>query len=1065
MALPRALRVTEGRERRAFEVFRAALGLDGSSRSTYLDVECAADPALRSEVDTLLRAHGDMGAFLDRTAADTVARAAATRVPEIPAGAQLGAFTIVRRVGGGASGAVYEAAQDRPSRRVAVKVLRAGFTGAAARRRFLDEADLLARLDHPGVARVFAAGLHTVEDTEVPWLALEFVDDGLPITVHAEERWLDRDARVRLVVEICDAVGHAHQKGVLHRDLKPANVLVDSAGRVKVIDFGIAVDLGAGRRGEPAGTLAYMSPEQSDPAGRDLDVRSDVYSLGVILHELLTGLLPLAAAGSGHGASTPPGARLGRELSAIVGKATAPRREDRYSAVSALRDDLCRHLDRFPVDAVGGGAAYHMTQFARREPVLASALATVVAVCCLAAVVGARLAIEKERERSASERQAYVASVAAGAEALSRSDVVSARAHLLRAPAALRNWEWHHLASRLDTSESTLRWEGQWLRTGAITADGTRVVVSAQPVHAGRASGKLRCWDLGSGAVVWDLECGVRRVDALAFSRDGEMLAAGYHDGGIELRRSADGGVERTLEGHGDPSHPLGERHVNDASFLGNGAELLTCSGDGTLVVWDVASGARVRTLDAEGLRVICLSVLPGEAHVAAGRIDGAVVVFDLATGEIVQRISRAHGDEVAGDPSIDGIAVSPDGTRLATASRDGTARLWRLPEGALIATSSLHGDTVRDVAFSPNGEVFALASWDRTLSVHRALDGRPLARMRGHADYVERVAFLPQGDRLVSFSHDGTVRTWRMDGDHDAPRLGGYSGAVASVAVAADGLLVVGCSWEGSEPGRVWDLRTRQPVGSGTYRANSPGDALAWPDGSRFLVAHRRRGVEVWSLPQGAPLPSPAGAFGPAALRRDGAVVFATDDSATRIRGWRTDTWGPTIAWDSAGEVVALALTHDGKTVASASLDGAVALWDAGTGRQLARRVVTDGTVRQLAFDPAGGRIAVADMDPVPRLFDALTLEPAGSLDGHAASVLSVAFSPDGTRIATASQDASVRLWDAATLEPVLVLDTRPDPAWSVAFADRGRTLIAGTGVGGARGAIVVWSAQDDRE
>ncbi|MBL9078441.1 MAG: protein kinase [Planctomycetes bacterium] len=383
-------------------IFALACDLTGAERDALLCRECGGDDALRAEVEELLR-HDENASFLGE------ARLAAVRGQLVrddePMPGRIGAFRITGVLGRGGMGVVYRAVQDRPVRDVALKVLAPGFGGAEARARFAVEAEALGRLQHPGIAQIFEAGSFA-GTADRPYLAMELVE-GEPLHAWAK-RQSSIEARVRMVVQIAEAVHHAHQKGLVHRDLKPSNVLVSTDGRAKVLDFGIArlVDDDRGRTlhthtGQMLGTLAYMSPEQANGQSERVDIRADVYALGVIAYELFAGALPIDVRG---GAVTqvllriveqepvPLGAhdrRLRSDLQTIVGKALQKEPERRYDSAQALADDLQRFLQNEPIRARPATAAYLLRRFARRHRgLVAGAVLAVVAL-----LVGSGLAV------------------------------------------------------------------------------------------------------------------------------------------------------------------------------------------------------------------------------------------------------------------------------------------------------------------------------------------------------------------------------------------------------------------------------------------------------------------------------------------------------------------------------------------------------------------------------------------------------------------------------------------------------------------------------------------------
>lgn len=316
-------------------------------------------------------------------------------------------------IGRGGMGTVYRAEQRAPRREVALKVLSVPFADDAARQRFLYEIEALAALRHPGIAHIHAAGL--CEDgvgRPVPWFAMELVPDATPLCTWARRQGLDLRARLRLLIDVCDAVQHGHQRGVVHRDLKPENVLVDEDGRTAVIDYGVARSIAAvggarAGRGRVIGTLAYMSPERV--RGEPGDVRADVYALGVILYELITDHVPLEVSSADLAEATrqigevlpdPPGQRrpgVEADLDAIALKALAKDPEERYASVDALGEDLRRYLAHQPVEARASGRGHHLRLFARRHRTLVLAAATVTAIALAAGVLTVNWAVRSDQ--------------------------------------------------------------------------------------------------------------------------------------------------------------------------------------------------------------------------------------------------------------------------------------------------------------------------------------------------------------------------------------------------------------------------------------------------------------------------------------------------------------------------------------------------------------------------------------------------------------------------------------------------------------------------------------------
>ncbi len=434
------------------DLFHLAAELPPSHRAEFLDQRCAGDEAMRAEVEALLAADtdGQNASFLSPPARTPgpIANGSSKHIvadsPEylLAAGTQIGRYRILQPIASGGMGTVYEATQEHPRRTIALKVIRAGQVSASIQRRFEYEAQVLGSLQHPGIAQVYEAGEHAASPTlRVAFIAMEYVAAARPLVEYAAATGLSLRDRIDLMARVCDAVQYAHQKGVIHRDLKPGNILVDASGHPKIIDFGVAramnSDIAAVTQqttaGQLIGTLRYMSPEQCEGDSNKIDTRSDVYSLGVVLYELLAGRLPYDLSSSSVVSvpriicEMPPlkpstvVESLRGDIETVVLKTLEKEPRHRYQSAGDIAADLRRWLANEPIHARQPSAVYQFRKFARRNRPLVAGVAVAV-LALVAGTVGTTWQAFRATHQRDLARDAQIASDKDKAAAISEAE-------------------------------------------------------------------------------------------------------------------------------------------------------------------------------------------------------------------------------------------------------------------------------------------------------------------------------------------------------------------------------------------------------------------------------------------------------------------------------------------------------------------------------------------------------------------------------------------------------------------------------------------------------------------
>jgi WD40 repeat protein/serine/threonine protein kinase len=1031
---------------------------------------------------------------------------------------RIGNYKLLQEIGRGGMGSVWLAEQIEPiKRKVALKLIRPGLGSKEVIARFEAERQALAMMDHENIARVFDAG--TASDGS-PYFVMELVK-GVSLVEYCDQNKLNVRERLELFVPVCKAVQHAHQKGVIHRDLKPSNILVtftDGKPVPKVIDFGLAKSFEHTASltektmftefGKVIGTLRYMSPEQAELNSLDVDIRTDIYSLGVVLYELLTGSTPLDEQAIGKHALVQvlhlirekdppiPSLRLSSSGDAIAGiseqrrigtaklfqilrgdldwvvmKAIEKDRSRRYDAASDIAEDIQRYLNGDAIEARPPTAAYKFSKFVNKNRGLVAA-STLIIASLVAGIIGTSIGLYKNgqaleladqiagqqtefaRKSAWSE---YAAKINLAQTEWNHGDANIAWDALSSCQWDLRGWEHDYLYTKFTRNQLNLIGHTGYVSSVAFSPDRTLIV-------SGSSDKTIKVWSAISGEETLTLKGHTDRVSCVAFSPGGTQIVSGSHDNTIKLWSAISGEETRTLKRHLGP--------VTSVAFSPDGTQIVSGSSDKTIKVWSAISGEETRTLTGHTGYISSVAFSPTGTQIVSGSGDNTIKVWNAISGEETRTLKGHQGGASPYDHAggVSSVAFSPDGTQIVSGSWDRTIKVWNAFRGEETRTLKGHTGDISSVAFSPDGTQIISGSYDKTIKVWNAISGEETNTLKGHQGGVFSVAISPDGTQIVSGSLDKTIKVWNANGGEETLTLKGHAGGVGSVAFSSGGTQIASGSYDKTI--KVWSPISGERIHT-LKGHHGPVKSVAFsPDGTQIVSGSSDKTIKVWNAISGEQtltLKGHAGDVSSVAFSPDGTQIVSGSYDNT-IKVWNATSGKETLtltghagdvsSYENTGGVNSVAFSPDGSQIVSGSYDNTIKVWNAIDGEETRTLKGHTDYVFSAAFSPDGMKIVSGSGDNTIKVWNAVNGEETLTLKGHTDYVFSVAFSPDGTQIVSGG-DNTIRLWNAASGEETLTLKGHTWSVVSVAFSHDGTQIVSGSG----DITVKLWNATSSQE
>lgn len=1035
-------------------LFDAVLDIAPTERNEYLHKVCGGDSELIAELKILLKSVDDSEDFIEQSKFVPAKNFLDENADEL-IGKKIGAYRLKKMLGAGGMSAVYLASRiDDFEKEVAVKIIPPFENRKASAENFRRERQILARLEHPNIAQILDGG---TTEGDKPFIVMEYID-GFPLNVFCDENSLDETEKLKIFGEVCHTVSFAHQNLIVHRDLKPNNIFVTKNGKVKLLDFGIAKLLDAEGFNFTenktfdgnALTLEYASPEQIN--GENITVASDVYSLGVILYELLTGKRPhdfknkslseILQIIQTKEPVTPSKLtenklqKVNAELDLIVLKALCKDVSERYQTVADFSHDIQNYLEHLPISVRPATKFYRFKKYIQRHRI-ESAVALFVSFLIIGWLITFAWQFRSEQFQARENRRAaYSAEMILAANEyehanLNRLKELVEKYNPNDGEEDLRGFEWYFLKNLLEPPTKTASFQhADEVWNAEFSPDGKFIVTACNDNF-------VRIWNVETGAMIQTQE--QKGAWKVAFFPDGKRFAVSSSSNSAPLVRIYETETAKeimTLKGH--------TKRIRAVDVSPDGKTIATGSGDGNLIVWNAENGSELHRFSLasaeKGVELTDVQFSKNGDKLAVLGFE-TLAVYDTKTWLKKQADVNYYNEKNA---TLNGwkIVFSPLEKTLALGGFSGDVIFVDLDTFEVLKVLKVHQANVKSLAFSADGKTLVSGSGDRTIKFIDVSTGEVINELRGHFSGVHEVVFSPDWTKLATTSADFSLNFWDTEKVLNSNAvLTNNSTFVPSIADKK------GFGWSPiSSEITAWNLAKKERIWAVKSKVNS--FAAEYSETKKLIAFAEREGFySLINAENGSE-------FRRAKLfdRNIYAVSFSPDGEKLllssedgMVKCIKTVSGEEIFSLKASNDILkALNFSPDGKLFASGGNDKLVKLFDAETGNELA---VLSGNTKPLfkvVFSPDGKFLAAVGADDTARIWRVSDKKLIHELTGMSAGIYAVAFSPDGKRLATASDVGVIRLWNTETGEQVLAFTASQKQVNTLKFTADGKSLIS---------------------